>query len=267
MIYKNTVEMKKSTNLPYSFFDELATKLNGAGLPVHQVESFVQRYREVQNYDPVSFELFRDHQIPSADCFRTLAEAQRIFVSRTDRTRSSTELLCIVRYLEIPYSCVLTARKTMTASFDRSNADIDNAYLQDPEWLFITADLVEAFASFLNAKFSDRELVWNIYKKAALLGLEKTQGRINNILELLGPEIGEEVIRNDLYGDAWLFYRWFTDPVGCVEYMLECGLTPKKVQFLLDNEPDFLFEYKEGCKHKYNHNQAYIDMVIRKYTN
>ena len=255
------------TCLPECFFEELSSKLNATGLPEHQVRSFVERYREYQVYDPSSFNLFKNHQIPSDDCFKTLAEAQKIFSADINKSEYTKELDFISRYLEVPYSTVVATKQEMTECFACSSDDIEDAYYQSPEWLFITVDTVKPFADFLHSKFHDSELIWSIYKKAAPLGLEKTQYRINRVLEILGPVIGEEVIRNDLQEDAWLFYLWFTDPVGCIEYMRERGMTPEKILNLLKHEPRFLFEYKEDRKLKYLHDQEYIDYVINKYVN
>ena len=253
------------TLLTECFFEELASKLSAAGLSEYVVRSFVERYREYQAYDPSNSDLFRNHQIPSDDCFRTLAEAQKIFSGDTNKSKYLAELNSISRYLEIPYSTVIATKQKMAECFICSTNDIEDAYYQSPEWLFITVDTVKPFSDFLHDRFCDSELAWSIYKKAALLGLEKTEYRINRVLEILGPVIGEEVIRNDLKGDAWLFYLWFTDPVGCVEYMAERGMTPEKILNLLKHEPQFLFEYKEGRKKKYLHDQEYIDCVINKY--
>ena len=159
----------------------------------------------------------------------------------------------------------METKRTMSINFNCSEEEVNTAYYQAPEWLFITEKSVKDFAAFLKSKFDDPELLWAIYKKAALLGLEKTQYRINSVLNVLGLEIGEKLIRNDLQGGAWLFYLWFTDPIACIKYMMECGLTPEKILYLLDCEPDFLFEYKEERKLKYHHDQVYIDSVILKY--
>lgn len=254
-----------SNKLPAIFFEKLALKLSAAGLPEHQVSSYVQKYRLNQNYDPKYFEIFEGHQIPSDDCFRTLAEAQKIFSANANKSDYCTELAFIGLYLEIPYSQVLKAKKTMACKFNRSEDDVNLAYYQSPEWLFITEKAVNDFDVFLKSKFDDLDFIWAIYKKAALLGLEKTQYRINSVLELVGLENGEKLIRFDLQHGAWLFYLWFTDPVACIKYMLERNLTPEKILYLLEREPDFLFEYKEDRKLKYHHDQDYIDAVISKY--
>lgn len=250
--------------LPESFFEALSNKLLKAGLPERQVHSFVENYREYPHDDHILFELFNDHQMPSDDCFRTLAEAQKIFEAHKKR-KYSDELDFIDRYLTVPFCDVIAAKNVMKTVFGQTDANVDEAYYQDPDWLFISADSVSAFANYLKTKFSDLSLVWSIYRNTALLGLKKTQQRIDTVLELLGEDIGEKVIRNDLKGEAWLFYLWFTDPIGCIAYMLESGLTPENVLYLLECEPQFLFEYKEDRKLKYHHDQRYIDFVIQKY--
>ena len=251
--------------LPKIFFEELTSKLTAAGLPEEQVNSFVYKYQLNQNYDPDYFEIFENHRIPSDDCFRTLEEAQKIFAANIDKSGYSTELSFIRRYLEIPYSQVVETKRSMAENFNLGEEEVNMAYYQAPEWLFITEKTVADFAVFLKSKFDDLDFVWAIYKKAALLGLEKAQYRINSVLELLGVESGEKLIRFDLLGGAWLFYPWFTDPVTCIRYMLERGLTPEKILYLLECEPDFLFEYKEDRKLKYHHDQEFIDSVILKF--
>lgn len=256
-----------SNFLTKDFFEELKTKLIEAGLSEQQARSFVLSYQEHSDHNPEPFEFFLNKQMPTDECFRTLEEAQKIFSAGTNKSEISEELSLISRYLVVPYSNVVVAKQAMSEVFPSNSAEIEDAYYQDPEWLFITADSVYAFAEYLKTRFSDTDLIWSIYRKAALLGLEKTKHRIDTVLERLGVEIGEKVIRNDIKGDAWLFYLWFTDPAGCIEYMLECGLSPEKVLYLLECEPQLLFEYKEDRKLKYHHDQKYIDFVIHKYAN
>jgi hypothetical protein len=253
-------------DLPEDVFRELFSKLIAAGLPERQARTFAEQCLGFQDYCPAYFDAFEDHRIPSDECFRTLAEAQSIFLSRNDRSEFSVELDSIDRYLKVPYSDVIQAKKDIAGSFGVSDSAVGEMYCQDPEWLLITPESVKLFDAFLRTKFSDQELIWSIYKEAALLGFDNAQYRINKVFELLGAETGEKVIRNDLQGNAWLFYRWFTDPVGCISYMRECGLTPDQILNLLKHEPLILYVYKEGCKVSYNHDQQFIDMVIRKFS-
>lgn len=260
--------------LPNNIFRELFSKLRAAGLPERQAQTFAEQCCGYRDYNPAYFELFKNQQMPSDDCFRTLAEAQIIFASKTDSGNDSQELDFIDRYLNVPYSVVVEAKTEIAGSFGVDGSSVEAVYAQAPEWLLITADSVKAFASFLHTQFRDPDLIWSIYKEAALLGLEKTQYRIDNILDLLGAEIGEMVIRNDLQGESWLFYRWFTDPVGCIRYMLECGLTPDKIQIILQQEPRLLYVYKEtrAWEHKYlpevvDSMMQLMNSTIQKYLN
>lgn len=259
---------------PDTIFGKLFSKLRAAGLPERQAQTFAEQCCGYRDYNPAYAELFKNHQMSSDDCFRTLAEAQSIFTSESDGDNDSQELECIDRYLNVPYSDVVKARKEIAGSFGVDGSIVEAVYAQDPEWLLITADSVKAFASFLHTQFRDPDLIWSIYKEAALLGLEKTQYRIDNVLGLLGATIGEMVIRNDLQHGAWLFYRWFTDPVGCIRYMLECGLTPDKIPLILQQEPQLLYAYKEIHAWEHDHlpevvdsMMQFMDSTIQKYLN
>lgn len=255
-----------SNSLPDSIFREMISKLRAAGLPDRQAQSFAEECCGYRDLNRAYFELSENLQLPSDDCFKTLAEAQKIYASK-DRGKYSKELDSVDRYLKVPYSDVLSAKRAMCAIFERSEADVESVCAQEPEWLLISADSVRDFAAFLGTKFVDQELIWAIYREAALLGLKETQRRINAVLELLGPDIGEEAIREDVCGYAWLYYRWYTDPVGCIEYMLQCGLTPDKIPGILKQEPVLLYAYKEIRTWAYNHDQEYIDKTIQKYLN
>lgn len=272
--HKNKRESIMTNCLPNNIFGELFSKLRAAGLPEGQAQTFAERCCGYRDYNPAYFELFRNQQMPSDDCFRTLAEAQVIFASKTDSGNDSQELDFIDRYLNVPYSDVVEVKKEIARSFDVDDSSVEAVYAQDPEWLLITADSVKAFSDFLHSQFRDPDLMWSIYKEAALLGLEKTQYRIDNVLDLLGAKIGEMVIRKDLQGEAWLFYRWFPDPVGCIRYMLECGLAPDKIQIILQQEPRLLYVYKEtrAWEHKYlpevvDSMMHFMDSTIQKYLN
>ena len=254
-----------NVQLSETFFNELASKLSNAGLPEQQIRYFIRECREYPNYGTDCYERIKNHQMPSDDCFRTLTEAQKICTSNMKESAYPTELIFFERYLEIPYSQVEEAKQAMKVNFGCDDSEICTAYSQAPEWLLITVQSVSEFSSYLKSKFSDCKFLWSIYKRAALLGLEKTQYRINTVLEILGEDVGEKLIRHDLQGEGWLFYLWFTDPVSCIKYMLERGLTPERILYLLECEPDFLFEYKEERKLKYFHNQDYIDSVIVQY--
>ena len=249
-----------------SIFREMISKLIGAGLSDTLAQVFAEECCGYRKLHRAHFELSEALQLPSDDCFRTLAEAQKIFVAK-EKSEYSQELHNIENFLMMPYSEVVAAKKAMSENFGCNKSDVEALYAESSEWLLITPDSVRDFAAFLSTKFADLELCWDIYKEAALLGLEKTERRINAVLKLLGPEHGEAAIREDAHGYGWLYYRWYTDPVGCIEYMLQCGLTPDKIPNILKQEQVLLYAYKEIHTWSYNHDQEYIDKTIQKYLN
>ena len=247
--------------LTENYFNELTSKLCAAGIPEQEAGNFVEGYRENLACGGEVYDCFKEKAMPSDECFRTLTEA--VLLSGT--SGADLSVLDIANYLAIPYQNVTDAKKAIGKSFGRSVDEVEKDCYFEAEWLLLSADTVREFAAYLNSTFSDKVLVWAIFTKAALLGFEIAQQRIQAVITLLGIDIGEKVIRNDVRGRAWLFYRWFTDPIACLEYMLECRLTPEKVLQLLEREPDILYEYKEGRKLKYHHKQDYIDFIIRRF--
>ena len=139
-------------------------------------------------------------------------------------------------------------------------------YCDDEAWLFVTADSVSVLADYLKSVFTDADLAWKVFQKAALLGAEKSKERIAAVLNMLGEEIGRKVIRTDINDSGWLFYRFYTDPVGCIDYLKKCGLTPERVLDIMEHDSYILYMYKEGCRPKYNHDQERIDILIQRYT-
>lgn len=253
-----------SNIFPDNIFQEMIAKLIEAGIPDVQAQVFAEECCGYRALNRAHFELSKELRLPSDDCFRTLAEAQKIFAAK-ERGEFSRELHNIEKFLKMPYSEVIAAKKAMSESFGCSESDMEAVCAESSEWLLITTDSVKDFAAYLGGKFTDPELCWTIYKEAALLGLEKTEQRINAVFELLGPEHGEAAIREDAHGYGWLYYRWYTDPIGCIGYMLQCGLTPDKIPNILKQEPVLLYFYKEIRTLSYNHDQKYIDQTIKKY--
>lgn len=257
-----------SNIFPDSIFREMISKLRAAGLPEVQAQIFAEECCGYRDLNRAYFKLSEELQLPSDDCFRTLAEAQKIHTALPERVKkNSSRLDSVERYLNVSYSDVLSAKDAMCAVFGRSKREVEEMYSQDPEWLLVSADSVKDFSTFFSIKFADPELGWIVFQNAAFLGPEKSEQRINAVLELLGSEYGEAAIREDARGYGWLYYRWYTDPVGCIAYMLQCRLTPEKIPNILSQEPVLLYAYKEIRTWSYNHDQEYLDKTIQKYMN
>lgn len=73
------------------------------------------------------------------------------------------------------------------------------------------------------------------------------------------------MIRADGEENCWLFYSCYTDPVACIAYMKESGLSPENILTCIRKEPDILYMYKQGQAASYGHNQEQIDATIQRY--
>ena len=73
------------------------------------------------------------------------------------------------------------------------------------------------------------------------------------------------MIRTDAEAGQWIYWGYYSDPVGCIAYMQECGLTPEKILELIEKEPNLLYMYKIDRRLSYDHNQEYIDRIIQRY--
>lgn len=250
-----------------AFVTELDGKLISCGLSPKQAQSYVVFCRQFQQ-DEQNNQNNLWGMLPSDKCLNTLAEAQRIISSAATCRLVPRELsdFDIYRFLQIPCEEWQSAKAVIAECFGRSEAEIDAVYCNDEDWLFVTADTVYTLADYLKTVFPDADLAWKVFQKAALLGAEKSKERITAVLSMLGEEIGQKVIRADINESGWLFYRFYTDPVGCIGYLKECGLTPEKVLELIEQDSYILYMYKEGRRPKYNHDQERIDFVIQRYT-
>ena len=258
-------ELTVTDMMPENLFREFVSKLIAVGLPEHKARIFAEECYGYRNLDRAYFEFPVKQELPSDDYFRTLSEALKIYEANHRTYDRSWELPDMEQYLQRPYSDVIAAKKAIAENFRLCEPEIEAVYAKDQNWLLISADSVNEFAAFLRDKLHEPELMWTAYQLGAFLGLRGTQQRMEQVLELLGEEVGWQVIRNDAKNDGLLYYCWFTDPIGCIAYMLECGLTPDQIRRVLEEAPMLLYWFKEYRKRSYGHDQEYIDRTIRKY--
>lgn len=241
---------------------ELEKRLHHCGLSSMQVTSYIDFFRyKFQNVG----QNISDY-LPAEKNLTTLQEALRIKNAvSTEDVYSQFGEYEIHRFLQVSSDEWIGTKQTIATLFDRDLKEIDEVYNKDEAWLFVTSGDVSTLAAFLKSTFNDDGIIWKIFQKAALLGTEQTKERVIRLFDLLGEEIGKQVISYDIAHDGWLFYRFYTDPIGCIDYMKECGLTPEKIMNLIEQDSYILYLFKEGRRPRYNHNQEGIDLIIQKY--
>ena len=247
-------------HLSEAFLAELRKLIQPCGLAEKQVASYLEYCREKYEAE----EKMEYSILPSENCLETLKEAQRITSGRPETYKLDD--YTIDRFLRIPCDQWQSAKNAIMECFGCTQKTVDALFDEDAQWLDLTADAVYDAANYLEATFSDNNLSWKIFCKGVLFGVEeRIKSRTAAILDLLGEEFGIKVIRMDAGASQWIYWGYYSDPVGCLAYMQECGLTPEKILELIEKEPDFLYMYKIDRRLSYDHNQEYIDMIIQRY--
>lgn len=247
-------------NLSEEFLIELKEVLQSCGLNTKQADSYAE-------YCRTKFEDQGQEQygvLPANDMLETLKEAQRIICKNPKS--SDLDAYTIDHFLRIPCDQWQSAKNAIMECFGCTKETADALFDEDAEWLTLADEAVYDAADYLKETFSDNNLAWKIFRRGALFGVEeRIKSRTAAIQDLLGPEFALKVICADAEASEWIYWGYYSDPVGCLAYMLECGLSPEKILELIEKEPNFLYMYRIDRRLSYDHNQEYIDMIIQRY--
>ena len=245
-------------SLSDDFIAELKILIESCGLSAKQAESYADYCR--RQYETA--EQMEYGTLPDDKCLETLKAAQRIVAQKPEYHELQDGT--IDRLLRVPCDKWQVAKAAIMECFGCSKEAVDTLFHEDEEWLFISEDSILALADCLKAALSDKNAAWKTFPRAALLGMDTVKSRIASVIDMLGEEFGKKVIHADAEEGAWLFWRYYSDPVGCIAYMKDCGLTPEKILTAIQKEPCILHMYKEGRRLSYGHDQERIDHVIRR---
>ena len=246
-------------HLSEDFLAELKGMIRNCGLSEKQAEGYAQFCQE-------RFEEAQQAQygvLPSDQGLETLKKAQEIVSGITGASELSE--YSIDRFVRIPSDQWQSAKAAIVKCFGCDDATVDALFREDPDWLTLTENVVCESAGYLHATLSDRDLSWRVFRRGILFGKEMIMSRIAAVLDMTGAEYGLQIIRADAEAGGWLFWDYYSDPVGCIAYMKECGLSPERILTVIEEMPNFLYQYKKGRKTGYGHDQEYIDSIIRKY--
>lgn len=257
-ILSHAVEAEEK-NLRDDFIQELEKQIKGCGLSAKQAASYV-------DYCADAYEVKEQPEygiLPDADCLETLKAAQEILSDKPEYLQLGEA--AIHRLLRIPCGRWQAAKAAIMECFSCTEDTVNALFHEDVAWLHVTADSVRELANYLKAVLLDDAMAWKIYRNAALLGIDAVKARISAVLDMLGQDVGKKVIRADAEENCWLFYSYYTDPVACIAYMKESGLSPENILTCIRKEPDILYMYKHRQAASYGHNQEQIDATIQRY--
>lgn len=244
-------------------FYELKDKLLSAGLSSRQSAEYVCFIENLYREDMKLGHVKAGDILPSDTCLVTLAEAQRIVSASAMNKLNPRELSVfeIHRYLNVPVASWSKAKAFIGEFFQRKETAVNAVYAADERWLIKTAEECKAVAHYLNLVcLNNLDFAWKIFQYAGLLGREKTEERINGLVDLLGYEDSFKLIQLDLHHNGWLFYPHdHANPVNCVAYLKQCGLSNTQILELISREGYIL--------HLFNRTnaQAKIDSIIDRF--
>jgi len=224
-------------------FDLLLEKLVSTGISKELAEEYVWFVRRWNRNDLRLGRIKPEAFLPQDECIQTVTEAQRIIASLSMNKVHPREFSVVElhRYLATPAARWKKAKAFIAEFYCQNNTAVDSLYDSSECWLLKESSDLMDVSLFLNSIcLGDSNLAWGIFQRAGLLGCEETQKRINTLFELLGPENTFRLIRFDLQRNNWLFYQYNrADPVGCIAYLQQCGLSPEQIFALLE-ENDYI---------------------------
>lgn len=221
-------------------FSLLLEKLTTAGVSKDLAEEYVWFIRRWNRKDINLGRIKPETLLPKDECLQTVIEVQRILASLSVNKKHPRELgvfeLC--RYLEVPDAQWKQAKRFIAEFYGKESTAVDSLYESNEGWLLKHSEELLDVALSLNAFFyCDSDLAWMVFQHAGLLGREETERRISTLFELLGPEDGIKLIRFDLHRDNWIFYSHNCgNPVGCIAYLKQCGLSTEQIFALLEEK-------------------------------
>lgn len=137
----------------------------------------------------------------------------------------------IRHYLSIHDSQWKNAKELIASFFHATEMMVNALYNSDEAWLLKTAEECLDAALYTNYICgNDSQLSWKVFMYTGLLGREETEKRVNQLYDLLGEEDSTKLIKVDAESGNWLFYRQIiSNPVECIAYLKQCGLTNKRI--------------------------------------
>lgn len=196
--------------------------------------------------------------------WETLEEAQRLQAKSTVES-GEMDGYRIYHFLRTHKYDWQWARQAVAEAFGRTEEELDTLYSSDTDWLFVSANGVREMAAYLKETFTDDRLIWDIFRQAGLLSLPETKQRIDALFQMLGRDTGEALLRADLARFGWILYRFYNDPIGAIDYMLQKGLTAGDVLEMVRREPMILYHFKQQRTRSNGHDQAWIDRTIQQF--
>ena len=218
------------------FLTELQDKLIDANVPFDVVESFVLYYKS--GFVPEI--RFKNDEIPSDDCFKTLGEACKTLYAKGE---PSITVMEVSNILKIPYSRVYAAKERMFELFPGRFSEIYKFVYGGLGIIYTDRDKIDCVYNLVSEYFSEPDGKWKAFERAVELGEECSRERFSAVVEAVGEKLALKVVYEATV-NGFLLYPYYTDPVGAIK-MLRKRFDGETTAKILINETDYLYLYKD----------------------
>lgn len=186
-------------------------------------------------------------EIPSDDCFKTL----KLYCDSV----GIPDTLLVYKLLQIPYSRIQATKQRLAAIDETLLKEFDCNH----DLYFVKPEQVEELQTVFENRGIAKEDYLGCFLSALVLG-DAAVKRINEVFALLDDETAKRIVSG-----AFIWYV-YSDPIGLIKYMLQCGLSNQQIGDLLIADPLLIMQFRqEGSRSpRYGHNQEYIDLAISK---
>ena len=241
-------------------FVELEEKLKKAGVP----EDTAHNYIEIYETGLVPELEFKNDEMPSDECFKTLAEVCDILLKKH---LEIVAMFYIRNILDIPYLRVETVRNILGTIFPAQKEEIKRLYKEKVDMYYLAPDETEYLCKLIQSYIPDKEKAWQVFEKALEVGLCHTERCIEAVVDAVGEQRAPEVIYESTV-NGWLLYPYYTDPVEAIKYLRTMFDEQTIAKIILEN-PDYLYLYKEEYYTEFPHQkesrEKKIQAIIEKY--
>lgn len=183
---------------------------------------------------------FKNDEMPSDDCFKTLSAICDILLKKSPA--SITKFL-INSILTLPYSEVEEARHIIERFFCNHKQDIDALYKENEKVYFLLCEGAEYLCRMITSYIADQDKAWEVFAKAVTVGIYQAELRLDAVFEAVGEERAPEIIYASAV-NGWLLHPRDTDPAEAIKYLMTMFDAQTICKILLE-QPAYLNLYKE----------------------
>lgn len=218
------------------FYKQLQEKLIESGIPAELAQKYCMQAKRglMPEFG------FNGDKMPSDGCFKNLAVIYKDFYLNRALTIQPFEIISI---LSISEAQPEEAKQKISELFPEYADDIPELYKSDMQLYYLNADDAEYLCSLISDYINERDRQWQVFKKAAKVGVFCTESRFEAVEAAVGKQLASQVIYEATV-NGYLLHPHYTDPIAAIRSLSGKFNELMIARILLEN-PDYLYLYKD----------------------